>query len=128
MNARLLCWLARVVPRARRRDWLHEWRAELAHQRGSHRRMARAIWTAALEDVAIFKPHASVYQQVLDRMALEPRNVCFLSSNAWDACGAAHLGFQVLWINRAGMPRERLPGTLAGEVTSLAELPAWLAL
>jgi 2-haloacid dehalogenase len=82
----------------------------------------------SVHDVGIFKPHPSVYQLVLDRMAVSPEQVCFLSSNAWDAHGAAHFGFKVLWVNRAGLPRERLPGTLAGEITSLAELPAWLGL
>jgi 2-haloacid dehalogenase len=82
----------------------------------------------SVHDVGIFKPHPSVYQLVLDRMAVSPEQVCFLSSNAWDAHGAARFGFKVLWINRAGLPRERLPGSLAGEIASLAELPAWLGL
>lgn len=82
----------------------------------------------SVEEVGIFKPHPSVYQLVPDRMAVRPENVCFLSANGWDAHGAAAFGFKVLWINRAGAPRERLPGTLVGEIVSLAELPAWLGL
>ncbi len=82
----------------------------------------------SVEEVGVFKPHPSVYQLVLDRMAVDRENVCFLSANAWDAHGAANFGFKVLWINRAGRARERLPGTPVGEIASLAELPAWLGL
>jgi 2-haloacid dehalogenase len=82
----------------------------------------------SVQEAGIFKPHPSVYQLVRDRMAVSPEQVCFLSANGWDAHGAAHFGFKVLWVNRAGLPRERLPGNLAGELASLAELPTWLGL
>ncbi len=82
----------------------------------------------SVEEVGIFKPHPSVYQLVPDRMAVKPENVCFLSANGWDVHGAASFGFKVLWINRAGAPRERLPGDPVGEIVSLAELPEWLGL
>ena len=82
----------------------------------------------SVEEAGIFKPHPSVYQLVVDRMSVAPENVCFLSSNSWDVHGAAIFGFQVLWINRAEVPRERLPGTPAGEVNAMSELPAWLGL
>ncbi len=52
----------------------------------------------------------------------------FLSANGWDVHGAASFGFKVLWINRAGAPRERLPGDPVGEIVSLSELPEWLGL
>ncbi|MFQ5954524.1 MAG: haloacid dehalogenase type II [Kiloniellales bacterium] len=82
----------------------------------------------SVEEAGIYKPHANVYRLVPERMAVEPKNVCFLSANGWDAHAAAHFGFKVLWVNRGGLPRERLPGSLEGEIGSLAELPAWLGL
>ena len=82
----------------------------------------------SVEEVGIYKPHASVYRLVPERMAVEPPNVCFVSANSWDAHAAANFGFKVLWINRGGLPRERLPGSLEGEVASLGELPARLGL
>ncbi len=82
----------------------------------------------SVEAVGVFKPHPSVYQLVPDRMAVKPENVCFLSANGWDVHGAASFGFKVLWINRAGAPRERLPGDPVGEIVSLSELPEWLGL
>ena len=35
--------------------------------------------------------------------------VLFVSSNGWDAAGAAHYGFRTVWVNRAGEPVDRLP-------------------
>lgn len=82
----------------------------------------------SIEDAGIYKPHASVYRLAVDRLGVSAGRICFLSSNGWDAHGAAAFGFQVVWINRARQPAERLPGTLAGEVGGLSELPALLGL
>jgi 2-haloacid dehalogenase len=38
-----------------------------------------------------------------------PAEVCFLSSNGWDAAAAAHFGFRVAWINRFDKQQERIP-------------------
>ncbi|MCW8309501.1 hypothetical protein AruPA_21020 [Acidiphilium sp. PA] len=45
-----------------------------------------------------------------------------MSSNGWDAYGAAVFGFQVAWCNRADQPVERLPGQPAIVVRTLSEL------
>jgi 2-haloacid dehalogenase len=82
----------------------------------------------SVDEVGIFKPDFSVYRLVTDRLDLAPAAVCFVSSNGWDAHAAADFGFQVAWANRAGLPRENLPGTLAAEIGSLAELPALLGI
>lgn len=78
----------------------------------------------SVEDVGIFKPDPRIYQLVMDRFRPERRaQVAFLSSNAWDAAAGAHFGFRTLWVNRAGAPRERLPGTPEAEIRDLSELP-----
>lgn len=82
----------------------------------------------SVELVAIYKPHPSVYQLVVDKLAVMANRVFFLSSNGWDAAGAAAFGFRVVWVNRAGLPREKLPAQPEREVRSLAELPALLGL
>ena len=82
----------------------------------------------SVDEVGIFKPDFSVYRLVTDRLDVAPGAVCFVSSNGWDAHAAADFGFQVAWANRAGLPRENLPGTLAAEIGSLAELPALLGI
>ncbi|MBP5855923.1 haloacid dehalogenase type II [Marivibrio halodurans] len=78
----------------------------------------------SVEDIGIFKPDPRTYQLACDRLGLAADAVCFLSSNAWDVAGAAHFGFQVVWINRFGLPRERLPGTPRAVIERLDELPA----
>lgn len=82
----------------------------------------------SIEDAGIYKPHASVYQLAVDRLGVPPGRICFLSSNGWDAHGAASFGFRVVWVNRAHQAAERLPGALAGEIGGLSELPALLGL
>ncbi|HUK61426.1 MAG TPA: haloacid dehalogenase type II [Stellaceae bacterium] len=78
----------------------------------------------SVEEVGIYKTHPSVYRLATDRLGLAAGAIAFLSSNGWDAHGAAAFGMRTLWCNRQGQPRERLPGTLAREIRSLAELPA----
>jgi 2-haloacid dehalogenase len=82
----------------------------------------------SIEDAGIYKPHRSVYQLAVDRLGVPAERICFLSSNGWDAHGAASFGFRVVWVNRARLADERLPGELAGMVASLGELPALLEL
>ncbi|HKU99812.1 MAG TPA: haloacid dehalogenase type II [Vineibacter sp.] len=78
----------------------------------------------SVDAVKAFKTDPRVYRLATDGLGVAPNEICFLSSNGWDAHAAAHFGFQVCWINRGGAPRERLPGQLARELTSLAPLPS----
>jgi 2-haloacid dehalogenase len=77
----------------------------------------------SVEEVGIFKPDPRVYQLAVDRLGVEPRQISFQSSNAWDAVGAASFGFRVVWINRFGQRRERLGFEPDAEVTTLEPLP-----
>lgn len=79
----------------------------------------------SIEEVGVYKPHPSVYRLAVERLGLSAAAaVSFQSSNAWDAAAASAYGFKVVWCNRFGQARERLPGTPDIEVASLAELPA----
>jgi 2-haloacid dehalogenase len=82
----------------------------------------------SVEEVGIFKPHAKVYQLAVDRLAVRPDQIAFQSSNAWDVSGAATFGLRTVWINRLGMPPERLPGAAEHELRDLSGLPALLGL
>ena len=77
--------------------------------------------------VRAFKTHPKVYQYALDTLALPARAIAFQSSNAWDAHGASDFGMRVVWCNRYGQRRERLPGNPDFEIRTLAELPALLS-
>jgi 2-haloacid dehalogenase len=82
----------------------------------------------SVDDLGIFKPHPSVYKMAQNRLQAEKKEICFMSSNAWDVAGAAHFGFTVVWVNRLGQRRERIPGDPARQIKSLSELPALLGL
>ncbi len=84
-----------------------------------------AVFSA--DAVQVFKTHPRVYQYSLEKLGLEAAQVSFQSSNAWDAYAASAFGMRVVWCNRYGQRRERLPGQPDHEVRSLAELPALLA-
>ena len=77
----------------------------------------------SIEAVGIFKVSPKTYQLAVDRLGVAPEAICFMSSNAWDAVGAAYFGFQVAWVKRFGQPKERLPGEPKAEITSLGPLP-----
>jgi 2-haloacid dehalogenase len=77
--------------------------------------------------VRVFKTHPKVYQLALDTLGLPAQAIAFQSSNAWDAYGASDFGMRVVWCNRTGQRRERLPGAPDAEVRTLAELPGLLA-
>lgn len=79
------------------------------------------------DEVKIYKPHPSVYQLAVDRLHTPASRLCFVSANGWDALGAAHFGFRVVWLNRACARRDSLPGSIAAEITTLDALPALLA-
>ncbi len=77
----------------------------------------------SVHDLGIFKPHSSVYQLAVDRLEVEPRQVSFQSSNAWDAAAAATFGFRVAWVNRFSQAEERLPDRPDVQLRTLSELP-----
>ena len=77
----------------------------------------------SVEDVGVFKPHASVYDLVYKRFGTAPQEVLFVSSNGWDAACAAGYGFHTVWVNRAGEPMDRLPWTPAHVLSDLTTIP-----
>jgi 2-haloacid dehalogenase len=80
----------------------------------------------SVEEVGIYKPHPSVYQLAVDRLGVNPAEICFVSSNGWDAFSAKAFGFRVVWCNRFGQVPERIPELPDGEIATLAALPAIL--
>ncbi|HWN48867.1 MAG TPA: haloacid dehalogenase type II [Xanthobacteraceae bacterium] len=78
----------------------------------------------SVEEVGAFKPDPRVYRLAVDRLGCPAAAIAFQSSNAWDAHAASAFGMQVVWCNRYGQRRERLPGAPDREIATLAELPA----
>lgn len=77
----------------------------------------------SVADVGVYKPHPSVYQLAVDRLQAAPAEICFVSSNGWDAFSAKAFGLNVVWCNRAGQPRERIPSQPDAEIATLSALP-----
>ena len=52
------------------------------------------------------------------------REILFVSSNGWDACGATWYGYTTCWISRAGLPLERLgvrPNRIGADLTTVTD-------
>ena len=77
----------------------------------------------SVESIRIFKPHRTVYDMVGQRFSCTPDQVLFVSSNGWDAAGAAGYGFQTVWVNRAAEPMDRLPWTPQNVLENLTTIP-----
>jgi 2-haloacid dehalogenase len=77
----------------------------------------------SVEEVQVYKPHPSVYQLAVDRLGLQADEICFISSNGWDAYSAKAFGFYVIWCNRFDQVPERIPKTPDAEISTLSELP-----
>lgn len=77
----------------------------------------------SVEDIGVFKPDPRVYQMSVDKFYIQPQEICFVSSNAWDVAGAAYFGFQVVWVNRFNQPPEGLSGKPKAILSSLESLP-----
>jgi 2-haloacid dehalogenase len=82
----------------------------------------------SVEEVGVFKPHPRVYQLAVERLGVPRERIAFVSSNGWDAAGAAQFGLRVIWCNRYRQRRERLPAAADVEIATLAQLPAVLGL
>ncbi|MFQ5934782.1 MAG: haloacid dehalogenase type II [Acidiferrobacterales bacterium] len=81
----------------------------------------------SVEEVGIYKPDSRVYQLACDHLGVQAAEISFQSSNAWDAAAAANFGMRVVWVNRFGQTRERLPKPADIELESLASLPELVA-
>jgi len=77
----------------------------------------------SVEEVQVYKPHPTVYALACERLNLRAEQICFLSSNGWDAYSAKAFGFRVLWCNRFGQAPERIPETPDAQITTLGEVP-----
>ncbi|MGH6624262.1 MAG: haloacid dehalogenase type II [Burkholderiaceae bacterium] len=78
------------------------------------------------DQVQTFKPSASIYALGPRAFKLAPAEILFVSSNGWDACGAAWYGYKAFWVNRLGMPLERLGVAPHGTGATLADASRFL--
>jgi 2-haloacid dehalogenase len=76
----------------------------------------------SVDAVRAYKPSPAVYALAERALGLERTQIGFVSSNGWDATGAAEFGFEVFWCNRGRVPAETFGTAPAHTIASLAEL------
>ncbi len=62
----------------------------------------------SVDSIRKYKTHPDAYALGSQATGLQPKQILFVSSNAWDALAATWYGYQTLWVNRAGLPFEEL--------------------
>jgi hypothetical protein len=62
----------------------------------------------SVHPVRRFKTDPAAYALGPATLGLAPREILFVSSNAWDAIAATWYGYTTLWVNRTGAPPEQL--------------------
>lgn len=78
----------------------------------------------SVDTVKKYKTAAEAYQLGPTAFGLPARDILFVSSNGWDACGAAWFGYTTFWINRTGQPTEELdvaPTITGAKLTDVAD-------
>ncbi len=79
----------------------------------------------SVDELEVYKVDLRVYQMAVDDLGVKAGEICFQSSNAWDAAGAAFFGYRSVWVNRFSQKPERLGPNAqpAFEIKTLDELP-----
>jgi 2-haloacid dehalogenase len=62
----------------------------------------------SVDVVKRFKTAPEAYQMGPDTFGCDVSDILFVSSNCWDICGASWFGYRTIWLNRYGLPLERL--------------------
>lgn len=62
----------------------------------------------SVDGVKQFKTSPVCYELAPHALKVPVENLLFVSSNAWDVLGATWFGFQTCWVNRQGLPLERM--------------------
>ena len=98
---------------------------------GSPKMLKTAIEAAGIADyfdellsvdvLKCYKPTPAVYRLVTERFKCSPSDVTYFSSNNWDVSGAGAFGFKTIWVNRAGVSWDKLPGKPGHFVKSISE-------
>ena len=80
----------------------------------------------SIEGIRRFKTSPESYALVQQHIPVDTANILFVSSNAWDALGAAWFGFTTLWVNRGGLPFETIgprPTHTGADLTAVLAVP-----
>jgi len=76
----------------------------------------------SVDTVRAYKPRPPVYEIATKYFDVDARQIAFVSSNGWDATGAAEFGFRTIWCNRANLPAETFGKRPERTIATLAAL------
>ena len=76
----------------------------------------------SVDEVRIYKPSPRAYELGTATLGHAANEIAFVSSNGWDAAGAAWFGYRTFWVNRSGATEERLGVDVEASGKSLAEV------
>jgi 2-haloacid dehalogenase len=62
----------------------------------------------SVDEVRQFKISPASYGLLTSHFACEPKDILFVSSNAWDVIGAGWFGLNTFWVNRQNLPFEEI--------------------
>ena len=79
----------------------------------------------SVHGVRRYKTDPATYALGPQALGLPARQILFVSSNGWDAIGAAWFGYTTLWVNRQGLPLEQLDTEPTRIGTSLRDVLAF---
>lgn len=78
----------------------------------------------SVDAVRKFKTAPEAYQMGPDAFGCDVADILFVSSNCWDICGATWFGYHSIWLNRYGLPMEKLgvsPNAIASNLNDVVE-------
>jgi 2-haloacid dehalogenase len=78
----------------------------------------------SVDKVKTYKPSPRVYQLAMESLNLKKNQIGFVSSNYWDAAGAAAFGFPAFWLKRSQATPDELGVAPEAAITGLGELAA----
>lgn len=77
----------------------------------------------SVDAVGRYKPDPRASSYVCDHLVIEPGEAHCVSSNAWDAAGAARAGLRAIWVNRQAITYPYPQQPVHAAVASLDILP-----
>lgn len=88
-----------------------------------HAGLKQAIPTLlSVDKVKTYKPSPAVYELAVEALELKKNEIGFVSSNYWDAAGAAAFGLPAFWLNRSQSPPDELGTAPETTLSSLRDL------
>ena len=84
-------------------------------------------YVLSVESVRKFKTAPEAYRLGPEAFGRPVGELLFVSSNGWDAAGAAWFGYPAYWINRAGGPAERLDASPIATGRTMTDLVEFLS-